>query len=1196
VKQAWAVRDKTAGLELRLLGQANALVDGAPIKLAKRATTLALLAFIALRRGRPVARNFLAFTLFPDADEDTALGELRRYLYLANKALPAHDSEPWLVVDGDTVAWHGGSAVLVDATRFEELAGQPAARAQAVDLYTGDLLEELYDDWVITERDRLRSIYLQTLEQLIDEHRSARDFQRALTYAQRLVTADSWREDGLRQVMAMRYALGDSSGAVAEYERFAKRLRDEMSVQPMPETVALRDSILRGEPLIGTVDAPASAAEDRRLRASHVLPFVGRKDERTRLQAQWDRAARGQGNVVAVSGEAGVGKTRLIGELARAVESQGGRVYAGETSSPEAAPFQCLVDALRAALPLLKARPMDALTTSVLSRLLPEMGGDGARLAPLEPDHEAARLRSVLASAVMQLATPRPLLLLLEDLHWAGQPSIDAVAAIARSAAAARVLIVFTYREEDASTSSALRTLVETLARERRLTELHLSRFSRSDVAEIVGKIDALASGGDHFADRLYTFSEGSPLFLNEAVAHTLTSGGAPMLESLPGGVAGIIAARTAGLSDDARIAAEIAAACVQGCNVDIVRDAAGLTASQALDAFTELIDRRLMREAGARERYDYVFTHHLIGAAIYDGTEPELRRRRHGFIAHAIERRPARSAQDVRQLAMHFDRAGLDEQAERFYSQAAHDAARVFANEDAALFATRALGKINALADSANRDAAIDMLLVREEANARLGQREEQAADLVQLRELATSPSNRLRALRRTVLFLRSQDDRAAEFVAIERLHAEAAATGERYWQGVAASAAARYEVATGHFNEAKKSARTALGFFDETKDARERVEVLTALVDADAATGDFEDAEDVLRAAAQIARDAGDTPVLAETLMQSISIAMTQQRFERVVERAREAIDTYRAIGDRVGEARAHANRAAAAVRLSRWEDARNDNLSAVQLFEAIGDAAGLARTLMNLGMLHGRSGSLAEARRFISEAREHQIRIGDERARAASLLNESFIALWQERSTEAKALAQEALAMSRAMNHASYRAQALANLGAAERDLGDLDAAIAHMEEGLALQLELGRMPDAVSDLADAALAYAMRGDVGKALACSEKILALDPTWAQAAIFAPYPPWIVACVLHWMDDSRAQTALTWAAQLRESTAASIDAPELRDHFLNLPFNQAIREAAEHGRWPRLPEHEKRSGRSAKRETLAGTRRARP
>ena len=186
---------------------------------------------------------------------------------------------------------------------------------------------------------------------------------------------------------------------------------------------------------------------------------------------------------------------------------------------------------------------------------------------------------------------------------------------------------------------------------------------------------------------------------------------------------------------------------------------------------------------------------------------------------------------------------------------------------------------------------------------------------------------------------------------------------------------------------------------------------------------------------------------------------------------------------------------------------------------------------------------------------------------------MLNESFIALWQRRPDEAKSLALEALANAQKIGHAAYRAQALANLGAAERDLSELDSAVAHMDEGLALQLELGRLPDAVSDLADAALARAMRGDLGVAVELAERILSIDPTWTDAAIFPPYPPWIVACVFHWADDARAASILSTASELATSFTASIDSAELRHHFEALPFFSAIKKAEMHDQWPPRP-----------------------
>jgi tetratricopeptide (TPR) repeat protein len=222
------------------------------------------------------------------------------------------------------------------------------------------------------------------------------------------------------------------------------------------------------------------------------------------------------------------------------------------------------------------------------------------------------------------------------------------------------------------------------------------------------------------------------------------------------------------------------------------------------------------------------------------------------------------------------------------------------------------------------------------------------------------------------------------------------------------------------------------------------------------------------------------------------------------------------------------------------------------------------------MNLAMLHGRCGAIEEGRRYLLLARAHQHRLQDDRAIAASLLNESFLALWQRRPDEAFALATQALERAERMHHASYRAQALANLGAAERDLGRLSAALAHMEEGLQLQLTLGRLPDAVSDLADVALAYAMTGDLERAAKHVEAILGIDRTWTGAAIFPPFPPWIAARVLHAKGDGRAAATLAWAVALTREFSASIDVPELAASFAALPFVAEIRAAAAGDVWP--------------------------
>src|SRR4029077_2514989 len=155
-------------LDVILFGQPHVLAAGRVLKFAKHQVSLSLLAYLVVHRGESVSRPFLAFTLFPDEAEETALAELRRYLSLANKTLPKRqDGALWISSDADSVSWNGTADCFIDVVEFERLAAEPGSLSQAVDLYRGDFLEDTYDDWVVTKRERLRSTYIAALGQLI---------------------------------------------------------------------------------------------------------------------------------------------------------------------------------------------------------------------------------------------------------------------------------------------------------------------------------------------------------------------------------------------------------------------------------------------------------------------------------------------------------------------------------------------------------------------------------------------------------------------------------------------------------------------------------------------------------------------------------------------------------------------------------------------------------------------------------------------------------------------------------------------------------------------------------------------------------------------------------------------------------------------------------------------------------------------
>lgn len=1146
-------------LDVHLLGQARICVDGAPLKLAKRGLTLAMLAYLVLHRRHPVAREFLAFTLFPDADEENALAELRRYLYLLQKALP-QARVPWFLSDNETVRWNPDAAARIDVYEFESLASQPDSLGAAVEAYDGDLLPEIYDDWVLADRERLRSLFLNALSTLVLQERSKRDYAAAVRYAQRLLTHDPWREDVLRQLMAARYEMGDATGALAEFDRFARSARDELHVDAMPETRALRDAIASGASLPSALDR---TGEQRRAPPGG-LPFCGRSRELARLQHAWERAARGNGGAVAIEGEPGIGKSRLAAEFALAVESEGGRVLTGSTGFPESVPYQCVIDLLRTALPLVRASKRDALRTSILSQALPELRAEEPDLAEppaMDAEREQLRLFDAIGSTLAELARTRPLLVVLEDVHWAGRATLELLRSLARRAATCEMLILMTFRDEEAPPEHPLRLLQRDLADERLALRIPLARLGRDDVGQIVDRLPS-DEAKELDADRLFERSEGNALFLTEAILESLEVGAGA---TPGGGVARIIRSRLERLSAEALRIAQTAAVCGNAFDADVACSASGTSDARALGALDELLDRHIVREAGAGGGFEYAFTHHLITQTLCSTIDPRTLTERHRRVASALERIHRVNLDRVAsEIGRHYAAAAEPAQASKWYARAARNAAALFAHEDAARYATFAID------GTLDRSDSIDMLLVRERANDRSGRRLEQLADLNRLDSLDADESQRFEILRRRVELLHALEDRDAERDAIGALQAYAQKNGSVQWQGVASCAAAWLNISLGQYDRAKPAALAAIEDLQASGAAAEHADAFCALAEIEISIGQTSAAEDALERAQAIAKQGGDGRALVSAIMQTVALGISQQQFERVVEYGGQAIALYRSQGDRIGEARALVNVAAASLRLSRWDAARAANLSAAATFELAGDRRGLARVLMNLGMLHGRCGDFEEGRRFFVQAREHQTYLRDDRARCASFLNESFLALWQRHPREAKTLALQALEIAQEMNHASYRGQALANLGAAERDLGELHAAIAHMTEGLSLQLTLGRLPDAVSDLSDAALAHAMLGELEKAMELVERILVIDRAWTASAIFPPYPAWVAARVLHMTGDSRAPAVLALASALASSFAASIDVPNLRASFEALPFVAEIRSAAVNGHWP--------------------------
>jgi DNA-binding SARP family transcriptional activator len=232
-------------VEIRLLGPAQVLCNGTDFAQRLPAQPLRLLAMLVCGQQERPARVDLAFTLWPDHSEAEARANLRRHLYLLQQHLPPL-REPWIVADKKTLRWGNAADTTVDALEFERLSKTPGSAEQAIELYRGDFMPFADDEWAAALRERLRRRWFRCLEEAIRHARDNSDHVGMLRYVELLLKADPWREDALRELMVLRYRLGDRAGALAYFRDFSSRLKLEFDAEPMPETLHCRELIARG--------------------------------------------------------------------------------------------------------------------------------------------------------------------------------------------------------------------------------------------------------------------------------------------------------------------------------------------------------------------------------------------------------------------------------------------------------------------------------------------------------------------------------------------------------------------------------------------------------------------------------------------------------------------------------------------------------------------------------------------------------------------------------------------------------------------------------------------------------------------------------------------------------------------------------------------------------------------------------------
>lgn len=748
-------------LHIRLLGQFQMSYGMKPVVGVATSRPQSVLTYLLLHRQALQPRRHVATTLWPTSTESQARTNLRKHLYYLRRTLP--DIDQFLYVDGNSVQWRPDAPFTLDIAEFEhevdaarqaETGGNfqavQAALEKAIEHYQGDLLPGCYDDWILAPRERLSRMYIRAVDQLAQLLEAQRDYATALRYAQRLRRHDPLRETAYRRLMRLHALNGDRAKALQAYHRCATLLERELGVEPSETTQAAYESLLIAK------HETASRPHRRAVRAA-AAPLVGRERAWTQLQAAWRTAARQGPHFALVSGEAGIGKTRLAEELLGWAERQGiatatTRCFAVE--GPLA--YAPVIGWLRTGTLQSALAKIGEVWLTELARLLPELLSQRPALPHPEPLTESWR-RQRLFEAITRavLAASRPLLLFIDDLQWCDDETLAWLHYLLRFDPQARLLIVGTVRSEEVMDDRPLLSLLTELRGSKQLTESDLVRLNEAESATLARHVTGRELDADEKAN-LYRETEGNPLFVVESLrveqsdlrslySHLESSDafqGIPLSavpSSLPPKVEAVIERRLKQLSAGGRALADVAAVVGREFTFDVVAQASDWDNSAVVAALDELWQRRIVRE---QEGDVYDFSHDKIREAVYSRLSPARRRHLHGRVAAALEavskKRPVEMASD---LARHYTAAGETRKAVSYRLAAGKRALTLAAHQEASRHLRQGLALLKMLPETADRDQtelafrmALGSVLVPQKGYTAPEVREvyDQAADLV--------------------------------------------------------------------------------------------------------------------------------------------------------------------------------------------------------------------------------------------------------------------------------------------------------------------------------------------------------------------------------------------------------------------------------------------------------------------------------
>ena len=1046
-------------------------------------TGRSVFAYLAMHRGRPIQRDLLAGSFWPDLPEGRAKRRLSHTVWQIQDVV-SQGSASHLAVTPDTLAFDTSLPYWLDTEEFDHCfeastgsgpeAGplatlDSAALRSCVELYRGDFLAGYFDDWLVVEQDHYRQRFLVALDRLVVISKANGAYEDALAYARRLTNHDPLSEVAHQEVMRLYLLLGRSTKAVQQFERCRAVLSDELGTEPSTQTVDLYQRIIRHR----RADIGARPAEDRapvQVGRSEVA-FVGREEERHNLIDYLEMVLAGPGGVVLVEGDPGVGKTRFAMEAAEDAEWRGFEVSWGTCKPGALRPFAPLAEVLEGLSSLRVEQLSEQLAPIWVSEALRLAPGLRGRLpefspAPLHPAEESARMTEALVNALSALGRIAPHLIIVDDVHWADQDTLDVLAQLGSRLTGSRMLVMLLYRSEEGRGDHKVWDVLRGLDRSAGLGRTVLSPLSVFELGDLVKRHLGLPRLEPSVATQLHRQTGGNALFALEILRslrdqglfvdldtaegileHHLTHQALPVAPR----VRSIIDARMSLLDEEVSSVYEVAAVSVDPVDLILLSAAADLSRHAVLNALAELMHRGLIREEGENR---YWIAHDQVREVVYQRIGKTRRIDLHRRMAQALTEI---DPEEVEAIGHHYREGRVPDRAAHFLLKAGLRAQQLNAYGTA----RRHLAAAREAAAEAmwSTEDQYELLSRLEAVLSVLGSRRDQHEVIESMSNLAGSQLRMRGDLeRRRAWLLAHQGDFAAAEEAAR--HAVSVERRRRDQLGLAASLVALGTCLrwSGRSLEAVPELEAAV--VAAAGDPRQSASALTELGSTLVEVQRADEAMPNLDAAFEIFRGLDDLRGQAEVAGIQARAMRQQGTQNQAIDRYELAIELSQRVGYRHGEGVNLVNLSAHHHLVGRVVDAISGYERAAGLFADIGNRRGEATVLANaasarLTLLGDEERALADAER----AKTFFAEIGDRGREAQCLETIAGVATRRGHHDQARLMLEESLQALVGTGYLFLEGQHLRSLALLQERQGEYQSAWNTVDRALRLCAEAG-----------------------------------------------------------------------------------------------------------------------------------------